>query len=52
MHHQQYVQNSCNPVYPRNMVCFRYVSVNTLHKGDDDYNIMAINERYALIIFK
>jgi hypothetical protein len=23
-------------VYPRNTVCFRYISVNTLHKGDDD----------------
>jgi hypothetical protein len=23
-------------VYPRNVVCFRYISVNTLHKGDGD----------------
>jgi hypothetical protein len=22
--------------YPRNMVCFRYINVNILHKGDDD----------------
>jgi hypothetical protein len=22
--------------YPRNMVCFRCINVNTLHKGDDD----------------
>jgi hypothetical protein len=22
-------------VYPRNTVCFRYKTVNTLHKGDD-----------------
>jgi hypothetical protein len=22
-------------MYPRNMVIFRYISVNTLHKGDD-----------------
>jgi hypothetical protein len=36
MHHQQYVQNSCDTVYPRNMVCFRYISMNTLHNGDDD----------------
>jgi hypothetical protein len=25
--------NSCNTIYPRNMVCFRYIIVNTLHKG-------------------
>jgi hypothetical protein len=30
------MQNSCNTVYPRNMVCFGYISVNTLHKGDYD----------------
>jgi len=33
--------NSCNTIYPRNMVCFRYIVVNTLYKGDnkddDDY---------------
>jgi hypothetical protein len=23
-------------MYPRDMVCFRYIIVNTLHKGDDD----------------
>ena len=23
-----------HPVYPRNMVCFRYIIVHTLHKGD------------------
>ena len=28
--------NSCNTVFPRNMVCFRNMGVNTLHKGDDD----------------
>jgi hypothetical protein len=27
-------QNSCNTVVPRNMVCFRYISVNNLHKGN------------------
>ena len=34
------MQNSCNTLYPVNMVCFRYISVNTLHKGDnrDDDN--------------
>ena len=25
-------RNSCYTVYPRNMVCFRYIIVNTLHK--------------------
>jgi hypothetical protein len=24
-------------IYPRNMVCFRYIFVNTLHKGDKNY---------------
>ena len=23
-------------VYPRNMVCFKYINVNTLREGDDD----------------
>ena len=25
-------------VYPRNMVCFRHIIVNTLHKVDNKYN--------------
>jgi hypothetical protein len=26
-------------MYPRNVVCFRFIIVNTLHKGDDtDYD--------------
>ena len=29
-----YKQNGCKTVYPSNMVCFRYITVNTLHKGD------------------
>jgi len=29
-------QNRCNTVYPSDMVCFRYIIVNTLHKGGDD----------------
>ena len=29
-------QNSCNTVFPRDIVCLRNVSTNTLHKGDDD----------------
>jgi len=30
------IQNSCNTIYPRNIVCFRYIIENTLHNGDDD----------------
>ena len=29
------IQNRCNTVYPRKMVCFRCIIVNTLHNGDD-----------------
>jgi len=29
-------QNSCNIVFPRDIVCFRNISKNILHKGDDD----------------
>ena len=36
MYHEQYIQNSCNTVLSRDMVCFRKIRVNTLHKGDDD----------------
>ena len=25
-------------MYPRNMVCFRYIIVNTVHKGDNKDN--------------
>jgi hypothetical protein len=34
------IQNSCNSTYPKNTVCFWYIIVNTLHKGDnkDDDN--------------
>ena len=28
------MQNSCNTIYPRNVVCLRYITVNTLHKGE------------------
>jgi hypothetical protein len=27
--------NSRKTIYPRNIVCFRYIIVNTLHKGDN-----------------
>ena len=29
-------RNSCNTVFPRDIVCLRNVSISTLHKGDDD----------------
>jgi len=34
------VQNSCNFIYLRNTVCFRYIIVNIVHKDDnmDDNN--------------
>jgi len=28
--------NSCNTVFPRDMVCLRNISVDTLHKGDTE----------------
>ena len=28
--------NSCNTVYPMDIVCLRNMGINTLHKGDDD----------------
>jgi len=31
-------QNSCNTVFPRDIVCLRNMNVSTLHKGDDDDN--------------
>jgi hypothetical protein len=36
MPHEYEARNSWDTLYPRNMVCFRYISVNTLRKGDDD----------------
>jgi hypothetical protein len=36
MHHEQQLQNICNTVYPRDMVCLRNISVNTMHKGDNE----------------
>jgi len=27
--------NICNSIYPRNIVCFRYIIVNTLHRADN-----------------
>ena len=28
----------CNSIFPRDIVCLRNISINTLHKGDDDYD--------------
>jgi len=30
-------------IYPRHMVCFRYIIVNTLHKGDNKDNNNSYN---------
>ena len=30
------IQNSCNTVLCRDTVCVRGISINTLHKGDDN----------------
>jgi hypothetical protein len=38
MQYKLSIENSCNTIYPRNMVCFRYIIVNTLHKGDNKDN--------------
>ena len=32
------IQNRCNIVYPRNIVCFRYTIVSILHNGDNKDN--------------
>jgi len=34
--HVAQIQNSCNTVYSSDMVCFRYIIVSTLHKGEKD----------------
>ena len=44
MHHEQLHQNSCNTVFPRDMVYLRNISVDTLHKGDTEDN--NINNKY------
>ena len=31
-------------MYRRNMVCFRYIIVNILHKGDDRDNVYAADD--------
>ena len=38
MQHNLYIQNSCNTVYPRNMTCFRYLIVDSVHKADNNNN--------------
>jgi len=43
MHHEYLHQNSCNTVFPRDMLCLRNISADTLHKGDtEDNNIIII----------
>jgi len=32
MWHKLYIQNSCNTICPRNMVCFRHAIVNSLQQ--------------------
>ena len=40
MYREQSLQNTCNTVFRRDMICLRCITVNTLHKNnDDDYNI-------------
>ena len=49
-------QNSCNTVFPRDIVCLRNMSINTLHIGDDDNDnnliiiIMAIIIKQTIIL--
>jgi hypothetical protein len=40
-------QNSCNTVFPRDMVCLRNISVNILHKGDVEDNNNNNNKWYT-----
>jgi hypothetical protein len=48
MHHEQEQQNGCNPLFPRDIVCLRNISINTLHKGDDDDNCRRATTLYTL----
>ena len=36
MHHEWEQQNGCNAMFPRDIVCLRNISINILHKGDDN----------------
>jgi hypothetical protein len=45
---QTEIKNSFNTTYPRHMVCYRYIIVNTLHKGDNKDNNNN-NNTYALL---
>jgi hypothetical protein len=38
-----------NTVYLINMVCFKYIVVNTLYKSDDIYNIKPLKAELNLI---
>jgi hypothetical protein len=43
-------QNSCNTLYPKNMVCFMYIIVNTVHKSDNRNNNTKFMDRSVLKI--
>jgi hypothetical protein len=47
-YHKMQLQNICKTIYPRNMVCFRHVIVNTLQKGDIIITIIIIINNYAM----
>ena len=36
LYYKLLLQNSCNTIYPRNMVCCRYIIVNTVGKGGNE----------------
>jgi len=38
MKHKLWIRNSCNITYPRNMISFRCINVNSLNTGDNQYN--------------
>lgn len=40
-----YTKNSCNTKYCMNIVCFRYMIINALHKDDDD-NVKLDNKHW------
>ena len=50
MYHKLQIHNTCNTIYPRNMVCVRYIIVNTLHKGDDKDNKNNCKECHPVVL--
>jgi hypothetical protein len=47
MHHEWEQQNGCNTLFPRDIICLRNISTNTLHKGDDYDDAAVIMEEKA-----